>query len=180
MKTDILCPAGNENELAVFAAKLGFYEIIFLYQDLKAKPDLSFSSKLRLRKGVLVRSVNDVSAAKSRFDFVFAPAERPFFESRSVDFVVDAEQASPGKDFFYQRRAGLDDPMCKLAKERNIRVVFNAGFSEDSTLLGRMSQNAALCRKHKVGFLVATFARDAFGMRAPKDLDGLARVLRLV
>ncbi|MBN1792375.1 hypothetical protein JW826_01700 [Candidatus Woesearchaeota archaeon] len=175
---DVLCPEGNEAALLVSAEKLGFKEVILLYEGF-SKKEIDYSGKLKIRLAAFIRDMGDAGAAKKHHELVFAPAERPFFESRRIDYVIDAESASEGKDFFYQRRAGLDDPMCKLALEREITIVFGTGSVTDAIMLGRMVQNARLCRKHKNKTLIATLAKDVLGMRSAKDLEGFARTIKL-
>nr|MCK4929665.1 hypothetical protein [Nanoarchaeota archaeon] len=184
MSIDVVMPKNNEAELLEMSEKLGFKELIFLYDDLKKKPVKLDSNKLKLFSAALIKSTKEVDKAKKNFDFVFAPAQRNFFENKNVKYLINAE-SSLGKNFLYQKRAGLDDVMCRLAKKNNKVIVFNTkllsqNLSQKDNVLARMMQNAKLCRKHKVKTLIATLASKPLEMRAPKDLQGFARYLRLV
>lgn len=183
MKQDVLMPENNEAELLKFAEKLGFKEIIFLYTDLSKKPENVSSKKIKILTAGLVVNPKDADNAARNFDLVFGTAQRSLFESKKINYLINAEIDSK-KDFLYQRRAGLDDVMCRTAKEKNKIVVFNVGLisgkEADNILYARMMQNAKMCRKYKVKTLVATFARSPLYMRAPKDLDGTARILKLM
>jgi len=207
--TDVLMPRNNEEELLRLGYKLGFKELVLLYDALskgleKTTPLHSFEppfqahrplkiKTLIIRRAGLVRSIGDIDKVKKKFDLLFAPAQRPFFENKKIKYLINAEE-SKAQDFLYQRRAGLDSVMCKLAKETSKVIVFNtrllAPESKDkaegvlnivnNTVLARMMQNAKLCRKYKVKTLVATLATKPLEMRAPKDLQGFARTLKLV
>lgn len=178
MMIDILMPKGNEAELMVMAERLGFRELVLLYEHKKPPVPVPSSAKLKVLQAVLVSSLNEINGINHEV-MVFAPAQREFFENRRVGFLIDAE-SDPGKDLFFQRRAGLDEAMCKLAKEKTTTLVFDLRLLRDNAALGRMLQNARLCRKHRLKTIVATFASYPLQMRAPKDLEGFSRMLKLV
>ena len=159
------------------AEKLGYSEIILLYK--RAVPPIKFNSKVKVKRAFFVDNLKDVERAARDFEMVFAPARREFFESKKVGFLVGAESVD-GKDSFHQRRSGLDEVMCKLAVEKDKVLVFDISqFSFSGLTLGRMMQNARLCRKFKLKTLVASFTSNPLEMRAPKDLGGFARLIRL-
>lgn len=176
---DVLVSGGNEEEMARQAEALGFKEVIFLHKELKKPSGLASYGKMAVKRGVLVQSLNEVDKAKNHYEFVFAPSRREFFENKKVNFIIDSEE-NPEKDSFYQRKAGLDDVLCKFAKKNNKTIVFDVKLLGNKLALGRMMQNARMCRKYKLNFLIATFASHPLEMRAKKDLDGFARMLRLI
>jgi len=177
MTADVVFPDGNEESFIRMAERLGYSEIIFLYK--RIVPPAQFNSKLKIKRAFLVDNLRDVECAERDFEMVFAPAIREFFEAKKVGFLVDAESVD-GKDSFHQRRSGLDDAMCKLASEKDKTLVFDISqFSFSDLALGRMMQNARLCRKYKLKTLVASFASAPLEMRAPKDVEGFARLIRL-
>jgi RNase P/RNase MRP subunit p30 len=176
MLVDVFVPENNEVELANEAMRLGFKEIVLLYEaGLPKKPSIP---GLRIRTALLIRSLNDCVRAKKHFDLLFAPSDRPFFESAFIDCIL-LEVYSPAPDLFFQRRSGLDDVKCALAKKNNIQLVFATKIS-DKSVLGRLEQDARLCRKYKLAFSVASFARKPRDLRAQKDLEAYARVLKLL
>ena len=79
-------------------------------------------------------------------------------------------------DFPDYRNSGLNQVLCKKAKENNVAIAFN--FSDILNLkgevralrLGRMMQNVKLCRKFKVTMVIATFANEESELRTPKEL----------
>jgi RNase P/RNase MRP subunit p30 len=177
MNQDILCPQGNELELLEAAKRLGFKEILFLYGELPKKT-ITLPG-LAVKTAVLIKSVSEIGRFKNKVDFIVAPFGREFFESKQVDYVINHE-IGENKDFFYQKRGGLDDASCALAKKNNIKILFDLSSSDDKLVFGRLCQNAALCRKHRLEFAVATMAKEPLALRSKKDLDGITRVLKLV
>jgi RNase P/RNase MRP subunit p30 len=179
MKIDVVVPRGNEDVLLEMAVRLGFKEIILLYtkgQDIK--PELKKPSSVKIIRAIFVSDINLLSGAKRYFDLVFAPSQREFVENPNVDYVI-LDSTQDGKDFFYQKRAALDDAVCAIAKAKEKMMVFNVGSCDGKTVFGRMAQDAMLCRKYELKALVCSFADTPLAMRAPNDLDGFARSLRL-
>lgn len=180
MKIAIVKPKNNEEELILMAENLGFKEILLLYEKEAAKYQNKSKSSIKIITGFLIKNVSEINKATKNNDLIFAPAQRSFFENKKIKYLINAE-AMQEKDSVHQRRAGLDDVMCKLAKQNHQVVVFNTKYNIycRQEVLGRMMQNARLCRKYKLKTLVATFASTPLEMRAPKDLDGFARLIRL-
>ena len=85
------------------------------------------------------------------------------------------------KDFIHQRASGLNHILCKSAKDKGVMIGFSLSSilntGDKHKILGRMTQNIGSCRKCKVKMIIASFARDPFGMRSPHDLIGLFKVL---
>ncbi len=189
MKIDVVVPKNNGAELLAMAIKLGFKEIIFLYNQVKEKPTNPNSDEIKVYTAGLINNMNDLDKARRNYDFVFAPANRAFFENKHIKYLINAE-ADSRDELLYQKRAGLDDIMCRVAKEKNKVVVFNTSLlaqdknkdknRNNMNIFGRMQQNARLCRKYRVETLIVTFASTPFEMRTPKDLDGFARALKLL
>jgi hypothetical protein len=178
MIQDIFMPDKNESELAQEAKNHGFREIIFLYSDSMNVPKLKLVLPgLKISTGCIILAANKLSSAKARFDFVFAGLQRPYFELKGIDFILGSEETTTS-DFFYQKRGGLDDFMCQLARRNNINLVFPVALNNKD--IGRMEQNVRLCRKHKVHAMVATFARLPSEIRAPKDLDAFSRRIKII
>lgn len=181
MSIDVVMPKNNEAELLEMGEKLGFKELIFLYDDLQKKVPKLSSKQIRIYTAILINNIKEVDKAKKNFNLLFAPAQRSFFENKKIKYLINAE-SSLGKDFLYQKRAGLDDVMCRLAKEKDKVIVFNTkllGNNMHNNILSRMMQNSKLCRKHKVKTFIASLASKPLEMRATKDLQGFAKHLRL-
>jgi len=67
--------------------------------------------------------------------------------------------------------------MCRFARENNVAIAFpfcsllNAKMR--ARLVGRIKQNIMLCRKFKVTTVIASFAKNPYEMRSPKNLMSL-------
>lgn len=76
---------------------------------------------------------------------------RKIFENKDVDLIFGLE--FDRKDFLKQRNSGLNEVLCKLAKENNIKVGID--FSkirkldklEKARVLARVKQNMELCKR---------------------------------
>ena len=77
---------------------------------------------------------------------------------------VYGNEFEPEKDFVHQRRSGLNHILLAQEKKKGIAVlldlslVLEAGVKRQAQLLGRMQQNAKLCRKAGVACGVAVLA----------------------
>jgi RNase P/RNase MRP subunit p30 len=98
---------------------------------------------------------------------------REVIEKSKTDVLFGLEEAGR-KDFVFSRNSGLNHVLCRLAKEKSVMI----GFAFSSILnsknkqiiIGRMKQNIRLCSKYKADAVIASFAKDPFGMRSPHDL----------
>lgn len=105
---------------------------------------------------------------------------RTALESKQTDILLSPEKHVL-KDFMHQRNSGLNHILCKLANKNNIAI----GISFSDLLrekmlhkrLGRIMQNIKLCRKYKVKLVLASFAKNEYETRNPKDLITLAATL---
>lgn len=101
-------------------------------------------------------------------------------ENKQVDMLVAPERAGK-KDRLNQRDSGLNDVLCKLAKENDVAIGFS--FSDvlnskyRAILIGRMMQNVRLCRKYKVCMVLASFAHNPWDMRYAADIFAFGVVL---
>jgi RNase P/RNase MRP subunit p30 len=186
MYEDIVIPQGNENELISMAKRLGYGSILLLYDfdsyinDKKALKVSELGIKIHI--GVLTDNRTVFRAREKLRKYRF---QKPFIAaSGSLDLLEVLEQSkanlvfglenSSRKDFMHQRASGLNHTISKLARDKNIMVGFSLDqilkFNDPSVILGRISQNIRICRKYNVKTIFASFAKDPFMMRDPKDL----------
>ena len=98
---------------------------------------------------------------------------------KKVNMIINVEN-SANKDFMHARNSGLNQVLCKILKERNIVVgfsfdtVYNKEGMDRAILLGRMMQNARICRKFKVKTAVVDFQG-----RGEKDLNSFGTCIGL-
>ena len=105
---------------------------------------------------------------------------RKVLSSRYVDLLLDPHLGNR-RDFVHHRNSGLNQVLCKLAKENNIAI----GFSFSSVLkskdrgkyIGRIMQNIRLCRKYKVKMVIGSFAENKNEIRGLKDIQAFFRVI---
>ncbi|MBW2986538.1 hypothetical protein KY333_04175 [Candidatus Woesearchaeota archaeon] len=174
---DIVFPKGNEKEFIEIAEKLGYKDLIFVYEhkfpDVKDK----FKTKLKIHDALLVQHKKVISAKnKSKLVFIKADEDNRFAFEKSKPSMVFALEESQSRDYMHQRGSGLNHILCRFAKENKVKI----GFSFNSILtcntmtraqiLGRMQQNIMLCRKYKCKSVIASFAKTPYEMRSPKDL----------
>ncbi len=175
---DIVFPSKNEKEFIEIAEKLGYFELILVYNNKKDIPDFSkFKTKLKL-KTALLSPQKKVQSARTKSRLVFTKAvedNRLAFEKSKPDLVFAIEEVQP-RDFMHQRGSGLNHIMCRFAKENNVKIGFsfnsilNSSAMSRAQIIGRMQQNIMLCRKYKCRMVIASFAKDPYEMRSPKDL----------
>lgn len=102
------------------------------------------------------------------------------FENKKIGILVGLEK-NRERDFMKSRDSGLNQTLCKLANKNKIVIgfsfsdVFNSNGIERSNLLGKMMQNAKLCRKYKVKVIVGSFASKWQELRSERDLMAFGR-----
>ena len=175
---DIVFPSKNEAEFIEIAEKLGYSGLILVYDNKKDIPDFSkFKTKLKLKTALLAPQ-NKVQSVRTKSKLVFTKAvedNRLAFEKSKPDLVFAIEETQP-RDFMHQRGSGLNHIMCRFAKENNVKIGFsfnsilNSSAMSRAQIIGRMQQNITLCRKYKCKTVIASFAKDPYEMRSPKDL----------
>ncbi len=107
---------------------------------------------------------------------------RMLVESKRVDIIVNAELYEQ-KDSLHQRRAGINEVICKLAKKNCVAIGFNFSLllhtegKQRARLLGRMQQNAMLARKYKVPVVISCFASKIEEQRSSYELAQFGIVL---
>ncbi len=105
---------------------------------------------------------------------------RDVFENENVSVVIGLENLEDRDDLHY-RRSGLDHVLSELANKNRISVGFSfhdiLHAKDKGKAIGRMMQNAMLCRKYKVNVVVGSFARDKYDLRLRNDLEAFGRVI---
>ena len=187
---DIVVPNNNEEEFITMAEKLGYKGLYFLYslndyldkhQKLKIK-----NTKTMIHTGIMIdnREIYKVkNMLKNEKAFIVVKSstnDKESIEKLKPDVIFSFE-GNAKKDFIHQRASGLNHILCKSAKDNGVMIGFSLSsilnVEDKHKILGRMMQNIELCRKYKVKMIIASFARDPFGMRSPHDLIGLFKVL---
>jgi len=142
---DVVIPKGNEEEFIQRALDLGYTQILFLYTNSNQKKFQS--NKISVKSGYLLKNPSELLKVKTNFDYIFAVAERKYFET-NTDYIIDSE-LSDRKDSYHYRATMLNQVHAILAKKNNIIITlsFNNICSNPYIILSKMLQNATLIRK---------------------------------
>lgn len=173
---DIILPNNNEESMIDMAIKLGVKELILVYTDANVKKIKDERIKLQYGYIIKEKEFNKLNSFKKHFDFIFAHSSRQAFENKNIDFIFNME-LDYYKDSTHHRNSGLNQVLCKLAKENEITLCINfnnlLNAKNKPLILGRILQNIRFMKKYKNKFLIASFASSPFEMRNPKDIEAL-------
>jgi hypothetical protein len=165
MRLDIVLAEGNEKGFAKRAAELGLQGLLIFS---KRKFQVFSVQGLSIAQGLIVEH-----KPKPGLTIAEKPTRHTFEKLRpSIVFGTELQNAQDKTHF---RRSGLDDVVCRLAKQHNIMVglgpavVLRAPLPE-SVVIGRMMQNIRFCRRFGVKLVLASFAKSPDEMRAHHDL----------
>ena len=141
---------------------------IYVVNLIKSEDIRSLRRKIDSEKGLVV-----VEAGSDEIN-------KNLFENKKVDILLSLER-NRERDFMKSRDSGLNQTLCKLASKNKIAIgfnfsdVFNTNGIERSNLLGKMMQNARLCKKYKVKVIVGSFASKWQESRSERDLMAFGR-----
>jgi hypothetical protein len=179
MAFDVVIPSGNEKEFIARALDLGYDELVFLIRDTRYTKQYSglVGSTLKIKTAYMLHDLSEIQKLKGKFDYLFAVADRKFFESK-VDFMIDSE-LSDRKDSFHYKATSLNQVHAELSKINDSTIVFsfNNLLRSPSSIFGKMSQNAVLVKKYSLKHSVFSMASRPEDMRSRTILDALGTVL---
>jgi len=107
---------------------------------------------------------------------------RAALENKKVDILLSPEK-NDREDSFHYRKSGLNQVLCKLAKQNNVAIGFdfsnliNTLGRERARILGRMFFNYKLCRKYKVKMVFSSFSNNKFEQRNDDCMRVFERIL---
>ena len=84
---------------------------------------------------------------------------RKILEIKDVDIITDLEQHNR-KDYIKQRDSGLNEILCKIAKQNNIKIAINLQpikslpQKQKSIILARIKQNIQLCKRTNTKIII--------------------------
>jgi len=174
---DVVIPNHDEGLFIAQALALGYKKIVFLTTDTNyVKP---LTTKLVVKTAYLLKDASELSPAKQRYDYVFAVAQRKYFELK-IDFIIDVE-SSDRKDSFHYKATSLNQVHAELVKKNDLTLVFNfsALLASPVSIKGKMSQNASLIKKYKLNYVTFSLATTPNMMRSRNILNSLELVLGL-
>ena len=103
-------------------------------------------------------------------------------EIKKVDVLLSPE-ANNKEDNVHYRKSGLNQVLCKLAKQNDIAVGFDfarllrSQGKERGKILGKMFFNYKICKKYKVKRVFSSFAKDKFELRNGDSMRVFERIL---
>ncbi len=198
---DICLPKNNEEEIIARAGELGYSCLVFLYdfdqraQIQQKKKELEkFKSKIDTKVGIYLRP-RTISQLKKQLNYFYMEADfmavcsskeeivREAVSSPKADAVFDVATAS-GRDAPHYRNSGFNQVLADLAGKN--KVAYGVDFSQildlegwpRAKLWGREAQNMHICRR-KLPIIIASFAKNQWGLRKPEDLSAISRLLGL-
>jgi RNase P/RNase MRP subunit p30 len=87
------------------------------------------------------------------------------------------------KDYNNYRNSGLNQVLCKIAKQNNKTIIEN--FSDLNTakkskalILGRMLQNVRLCKKYKVKFILTNVTNKVEELKSNYEFENFKKIIR--
>ncbi|MBT3405891.1 hypothetical protein HN419_01865 [Candidatus Woesearchaeota archaeon] len=155
---DVICPK-DAKALVKFeeiALRLGI-DTLYIVGDFELKSD-----KIKM-----------IKAGERKASFIIKKADgvndRKWLQNRDVDLVYGLEGVAR-KDGVHHRYSGLNQIMCKVARDANTMIGFDFGAVlhakgvRRAQLLGRIEQNIRLCKKYKVECCWVSLADEWFEM----------------
>ena len=168
----------KNKEMQAFAKRVGFKDIFLISSDVK-DADAFLIEKVKDYK-------KEVLKARKRFVLVIVSGNGDVKRNREIVEASPDVLLSPSlgkRDFMKERNSGLDHIICKIAAKNKVAIgihfneILYASEKQRAVILGRIMQNIKLCRKYKVGMLLATFASSLLEMRAVQDLIAFAQAI---
>ena len=132
----------------------------------------------------LMKKISSFSAKKLPIVILGSNDEinRMALEDKRVDMLLNPEETRR-KDFMKWRNSGLNNVLCKLASQNDIKI--GISFSSLNKLspeskasrLGKIMQNIRLCRKYKTKMILATFAESEDDLLSSYEMKSLGLTL---
>ena len=175
---DAVIPQNNESEFLKMAEKLGYDQIIFLYDNDKKIKQISHT-KIKISFGIIT-----TKGGKAKYPTFLQSGEKDqqIVENNPPNAAYGFEAKSE-KDYLHQRASALNNTICTFAQKNNVIIIFSfnqiiKNFKiKRAQIIGRIKQNIKLCRKHKVKTAIASFATTPNEMRASKDMQALFQII---
>jgi RNase P/RNase MRP subunit p30 len=158
---------------------------------LTLKQNKEFEEKLGMDSQKV--EILDVSLAKLRDEVKKCKGEavvlggndklnRLALEIKKIDVLLSPE-ANDKEDNVHYRKSGLNQVLCKLAKQNDIAIGFDfarllrSQGKERGKILGKMFFNYKICKKYGVKMVFSSFAKDKFELRNGDSMRVFERIL---
>ena len=172
----------QDQKIRKFSKKLGFTKVLFVKEISKLKhikKEAGYDAFLiKTIKPVVLRRIIDKASNYLSMIFVVGTTDeinRIALEHKKVKALVSPEYERK-KDFLDYRNSGLNQVLCKIARDNKKIIFFNfrnillSEKNKRAVILGRLMQNIKLCRKYEVNIKIASFASLQEEMRSLSDI----------
>ena len=197
MQIDFVVPKGNEealyktalsqNKIPVFVYNsLNFKDLALVLKRLATFEKNSYKTAYLFAPDNPAKLVLDKSIRKA-VDFIIGTSQdlktvRALVEKGRVNYIINIETTG-GRDHTHYRRSNFNQVIARFCREN--KVTYLIDFSrikkvenlKRALLLGRIMQNARICRKEKAQFNAVSFASEPLNIINNDCLSALERLL---
>lgn len=191
MKLDFFI--GKKNKTIVKEAKALGFDHVYFVKEVSAISEIKKEKSQKNYDAVLIKTSSVdmlrrmVDKASNFIPLIFVlgmndKINRASLENKKVKALVSPEYER-NHDWSNYRNSGLNQVLCKIARDNNKAVIINfkdilfRRGHERAILLGRIMQNIRLCRKYKVKLRIGSFASRKEEMRAAPDLNSFCAAI---
>lgn len=168
--TEILKELKNQEITPVFLFKIDFNDKQNIKLNLEKIKEIKKENKIKYSAIQITiekpdnNLVSAINSLKQDFDIIIGlgglnKINRFFLEETQVDFLQDPQNSlfNPKIDFIHHFNSGINEVLCKFAKEKEIGFLFSLNFLNNKTKymakeLGRVDQNIVFAQKYKIPF----------------------------
>lgn len=181
MLTEVAIPKNNEKDFIGVAERLGIKSLLFLYE----KNDKSQSKMLEeLQKTTKIKLQTALLNKKVPKQICFCTGERKNVEDKNATHLYGFELLEE-KEHFHYRKSGMNQVISKLLQQKNKTLVIDMekileaknAKQDQPQLIGRLSQNLILARKHKLNLIICSLATKPENLRTEKHYKSFLNML---
>ena len=183
MRDIIICTPGLETQFIEEATRLGYDELLILYEEKDAKQVQEVSSKeITINQGIISLSQQQGKVKNQGLEVALLGTRNVAF-SKQVTLLLNNE-FEPERDFVHQRRNGINHVILAQCKTNSVHIATGLATlrrentKRQSVILGRMKQTMKLAEKKGVDYEVVSLARQPFEMRSARDVRAIVEWLK--
>lgn len=129
-------------------------------------------------------TIGMINNLKNQFDLVIGygglnKMNRFFLEQCNIDILQDPQNSSFASkiDFVHHFNSGLNQILCKMAKEAEVIFFFSLNFTINKRQVlrefGRINQNIGFARKYKIPVICSFLIEDKFQLRSAVEISAI-------
>ena len=167
---EILKELKNQEITPVFLFKIDFSDKPNIKLNLEKIKEIKKENKIKHSAIQIIiekpdnNIISTINALKQDFDIIIGlgglnKINRFFLEETQIDFLQDPQNSlfNPKIDFIHHFNSGINEVLCKFAKDKEIGFLFSLNFLNNKTKymakeLGRVNQNIVFAQKYKIPF----------------------------